>query len=67
MPDRAIPRSDSDFSIFWRRHVPARAAGHAVPLDGDRVECGRYRGPGIKTVVDYLGGTTFSRSGVTTC
>jgi hypothetical protein len=54
--------SDSDFAIVWRRYILACAAYHAVHLDGDFVECGCYRGVGIKTVVDYLGGPAFSRT-----
>ena len=53
---------DSDFAIVWRRYVLACAAYHAVHLDGDFVECGCYRGVGIKTVVDYLGGVEFPRT-----
>ena len=30
-------------------------------LDGDFVECGAYTGVGMKTVVDYLGGTGFPK------
>ena len=60
--------SDSDFAIVWRRYILACAAYHAVQLDGDFVECGCYRGVGIKTVVDYLGGRRFlGRSGGMTC
>lgn len=54
--------SDSDTAIIWRRYVLACAAYHAVHLDGDFVECGCYRGVGIKTVVDYLGGPEFPRT-----
>lgn len=54
--------SDSDFAIVWRRYVLACAAYHAVHLDGDFVECGCYRGVGIKTVVDYLGGVEFPKT-----
>jgi O-methyltransferase len=54
--------SESDFAIVWRRYILACAAFHAVHLDGDFVECGCYRGVGIKTVVDYLGGTEFPRT-----
>jgi formyltetrahydrofolate-dependent phosphoribosylglycinamide formyltransferase len=53
--------SDADVAIVWRRYILACAACHAVQLDGDFVECGCYRGVGIKTVVDYLGGTAFPR------
>jgi O-methyltransferase len=54
--------SEADFAIVWRRYVLACAAFHAVHLDGDFVECGCYRGVGVKTVVDYLGGTAFPRT-----
>ena len=54
--------SDSDRAIVWRRYVLACAAFHAVHLEGDFVECGCYRGVGIKTVVDYLGGIAFPRT-----
>lgn len=54
--------SDSDVTIIWRRYILACAAYHAVHLEGDFVECGCYRGVGIKTVVDYLGGTAFPRT-----
>ena len=33
-----------------------------VQLDGDFVECGAYTGVGMKTVIDYLGGTEFPRT-----
>jgi hypothetical protein len=52
----------SDEAIVWRRYVLACAAYHCVQLDGDFVECGAYTGVGIKTVVDYLGGTAFPRT-----
>ena len=53
--------SDSDKAIIWRRYVLACAAYHCVQLDGDFVECGAYTGVGVKTVIDYLGGTAFPR------
>jgi hypothetical protein len=31
-------------------------------LEGDFVECGVYQGSGIKTVMDYLGGTRFPKT-----
>ena len=52
----------SDEAIVWRRYVLACAAYHCVQLDGDFVECGCYTGVGIKTVVDYLGGTAFPKT-----
>jgi|GEM_PF-636201 len=51
--------SASDQTIVWRRYVLACAAYHCIQLEGDFVECGAYTGVGIKTVVDYLGGTAF--------
>lgn len=54
--------SDSDRAIVWRRYILACAAYHCVQLDGDFVECGAYTGVGVKTVVDYLGGTEFPKN-----
>jgi O-methyltransferase len=51
-----------DQAIIWRRYVLACAAYHCVQLGGDFVECGAYKGIGVKTVVDYLGGTRFPRT-----
>jgi hypothetical protein len=51
----------SDRAIIWRRYVLACAAYHCIQLDGDFVECGAYTGVGIKTIVDYLGGTAFPK------
>ncbi len=53
---------DSDAGILWRRYILATAAYHAVQLEGDFVECGVFQGSGIKTVMDYLGGTDFPRN-----
>ena len=53
--------SDADRAIIWRRYVLACAGYHCVQLDGDFVECGAYTGVGVKTVVDYLGGTGFPK------
>lgn len=52
----------SDQAIVWRRYVLACAGYHCVQLDGDFVECGAYTGVGIKTIVDYLGGTSFPKT-----
>lgn len=49
-------------AIVWRRYILACAAYHAVQLDGDFVECGCYRGTGIKIVTDYLGGASFPKA-----
>jgi hypothetical protein len=53
--------SESDMAIVWRRYVLACAGFHAMHLGGDFVECGCYRGTGMKTVIDYLGGPAFPR------
>lgn len=53
--------SDADRAIVWRRFILACAAFHCIQLDGDFVECGAYRGVGIKTIVDYLGGPEFPK------
>jgi len=54
-------QNDADHTILWRRYVLACAAYHCVQLEGAFVECGVYRGTGIKTVMDYLGGTAFPK------
>ena len=59
---RANIESPSDEAIVWRRYVLVCAAYHCVQLDGDFVECGAYTGVGMKTVLDYLGGSRFPRS-----
>ena len=53
---------DADRAIAWRRYILACAGYHCVQLDGDFVECGAYTGVGVKTVVDYLGGTAFPKT-----
>jgi hypothetical protein len=55
-------QNDADQAIAWRRYILATAACHCVHLPGDFVECGVYTGTGIKTVVDYLGGTAFPKT-----
>lgn len=55
-------QNGSDETIIWRRYVLACAAYHCVQLDGDFVECGAYTGSGVKTVVDYLGGSAFPKT-----
>jgi hypothetical protein len=54
--------SESDKAIVWRRYVLACAAYHCVQLEGDFVECGAYTGVGMKTIIDYLGGTEFPKT-----
>jgi O-methyltransferase len=59
---RANVESAADEAIVWRRYILACAAYHCVQLEGDFVECGAYTGVGVKTVVDYLGGTDFPKT-----
>jgi hypothetical protein len=54
--------TDADRAIVWRRYILACAAYHCVQLEGDFVECGAYKGVGMKTVIDYLGGTEFDKT-----
>lgn len=55
-------KNQSDYTISWRRYILATSAYHCVQLEGDFVECGVYWGTGVKTVVDYLGGTEFPKT-----
>jgi O-methyltransferase len=54
--------NDADHAIIWRRYILACAGYHCSQLDGDFVECGAYKGVGMKTVIDYLGGTEFEKT-----
>jgi O-methyltransferase len=54
--------TDADRAIVWRRYILACAAYHCAQLDGDFVECGAYKGVGMKTVIDYLGGAEFEKT-----
>lgn len=54
--------NDQDRAIAWRRYVLATLACHAVHLEGDFVECGVYRGSGIKTTIDYFGKDRFTKT-----
>lgn len=54
--------NDADMAIAWRRYILACAGHQCVQLQGDFVECGVYAGTGIKTVMDYLGGTAFPKT-----
>ena len=54
-------QNPADAAIAWRRYILACAGYHCVQLEGDFVECGVYRGTGIKTLVDYLGGKSFPK------
>ena len=53
--------SPADRGIVWRRYILATSAFHCIQLEGDFVECGAYTGVGVKTVMDYLGGTRFPK------
>jgi predicted O-linked N-acetylglucosamine transferase (SPINDLY family) len=55
-------QNDADQAIAWRRYILACAAYHCAQLDGDFVECGVYRGTGIKTVIDYFGKDNFNKT-----
>jgi hypothetical protein len=55
-------QNDADEAIAWRRYILACSALHALHLPGDFVECGVYTGTGIKTVMDYLGGSEFPKT-----
>jgi hypothetical protein len=55
-------KNSADEAIVWRRYILACAAYHCVHLSGDFAEFGVYLGSGIKTVVDYLGGTEFPKT-----
>jgi hypothetical protein len=57
----ANAESEPDRAIIWRRYILACAGYHCVHLDGDFVECGAYTGVGVKTIIDYLGGTAFPK------
>lgn len=54
-------QNDADRAIAWRRYILACAAYHCAQLPGDFVECGVYRGTGIKTVIDYFGNKGFTK------
>ena len=55
-------QNSADEAIIWRRYILACAAYHCLHVPGDFVECGVYLGTGIKTVMDYLGGTEFPKT-----
>ncbi len=59
---RANIERPSDEAIIWRRYILATSAYHCINLGGDFVECGAFTGVGMKTVMDYLGGTAFPRA-----
>jgi hypothetical protein len=55
-------QNDADRAIAWRRYILCSSAWHCSQLEGDFVECGVYRGTGIKTVVDYFGREHFTKT-----
>ena len=55
-------KNAADEAIVWRRYILACAAYHCIHLPGDFAEFGVYLGSGIKTVVDYLGGSEFPKT-----
>ena len=54
-------QNEADRAIAWRRYILASSAYHCSQLAGDFVECGVYRGTGIKTVIDYFGKDQFTK------
>jgi len=54
-------QNPADEAIAWRRYILACSAYHCLNLPGDFAEFGVYRGTGIKTVMDYLGGVEFPK------
>jgi len=58
----ANTQNDADRAIAWRRYILACSAYHCAHLEGDFVECGVYRGTGIKTIVDYFGKDEFTKN-----
>ncbi|MFP8780750.1 TylF/MycF/NovP-related O-methyltransferase [Hydrogenophaga sp. RWCD_12] len=59
---RSNIQNKADQAIVWRRYILATSACHCIQLEGDFVECGVNAGTGIKTVMDYLGGTAFPKT-----
>ena len=55
-------KNSADEAIVWRRYILACAAYHCIHLPGDFAEFGVFQGTGIKTIVDYLGGTEFPKT-----
>lgn len=55
-------QNEADKAIAWRRYILASSAYHCSQLEGDFVECGVYRGTGIKTVIDYFGKDQFTKT-----
>ena len=55
-------QNDADRAIAWRRYILACSAYHCAQLEGDFVECGVYRGTGIKTIIDYFGKDEFTKT-----
>jgi predicted O-linked N-acetylglucosamine transferase (SPINDLY family) len=55
-------QNDADRAIAWRRYILACSAYHCAQLPGDFVECGVYRGTGIKTIIDYFGKDQFTKN-----
>lgn len=54
--------NEADKAILWRRYILCCAAYHCVHYDGDFVECGTLFGTGVKTVIDYFGKDSFSKT-----
>ena len=50
---------NGDVNKTWRLHVYSWAIKTALPLDGDLIECGVYRGLYVDSAIKYLGETAF--------
>jgi len=46
--------TEQEQSLVWRLHTLAWAAGHAMSIEGDFVECGVLRGFSSKVICEYL-------------
>lgn len=51
---RRHARTQQEFSLLWRLHTLCWAAGQALTLDGDFVECGVLTGYSMGVVADYV-------------
>jgi len=51
---QACAREDRDLAIAWRTHVLCWAARSCLPLAGDFVECGTYRGYSAEVICRFV-------------
>jgi O-methyltransferase len=50
----SIAQNEQESSLIWRLHVLTWAAGHALQIEGDFVECGVFNGFSSAVVCKYL-------------